>query len=1538
MPAPDFTDKYNTKLSPEQEAQFQAQYPNNKDVADYDLRGAFAAGATKAANGHLPDTYKKPNHPTFSSESQYNGVDGYTGGKWSKHGDAWQFEASNTNTKMRSPEELQQYFATTEKGNALVLPFHGGPDDGPGIAPQRKIAPGQQEYQKLLSGGFSADEANAWRGEQTQKLMGAGFKQPEIEAYWGEGEASPHQIDQMHAANPGIHEATNPLEMLEAGMQMSVAGLLVRGKMPDTVEPHDAGLLAKVLGAVGQTVGDIPAIVPGFIGGAAAGAGGGGTVGSALPVVGTAAGAAAGTVVGAGAGSAALPQAMREIIMGYFRRGEVHTWKDAYAMATQSLWNTAKAGLTGAIAAPVGGVAGSKVLSATAKPFLATGANMTTQAVTATAVGGALEGHVPNADDFVAGAAVMLGFHGAGKVVGAMGGQRFVPNEASRRVESNLQQVYRRLGIPPWEAAQKARTDPALRQEILAQDVHGEAVHPNFTKSAPDEPPLPPKKPVFGGAPKPANESAAAPIDDILLKVKGLEASGDQAISPAGAIGRFQIMPGTARQYGFDPAKLGDVQYNEHAARTILSDLYRRFRGDEDAVLTAYNAGPGRAAKLLTAGPGTRLEATKGKHGWQYDRVDAPRSEAGLPMETQEYLARGRAAGGGGEGGKPPGGGSGGGGNEPPKQIAGPEGDADPMKLDTEQRVSRFLDKVGKPPEPPGPFNLSTMYRQFVSELGPARDIDKLLENEGLLDRSKDIGIEDMMRQTYGSSMRAGYFLKEGVLDPITLTKKSDLSFMSIMKDIHAMKGSVDEFNTYRASLRTIEKADQGIETGVMSLDEAKANAADPNLKRYADVNTKLQAWKDGSLEYGRDSGLFSQEQVDRMRAANTSHISFRRVMDNVQPSGGKRGFKARDPLKRMEGSDRKIIDPTMADMDNMVQIVRMADRNRAIGSVIGAIEAKGKLADLGLTKIEGPLPPTMAEPGSDVFKPYGETGEGFEPFLAQRGTRKGLADNQFLYFRNGKAELWEATDPLLAQLMRGADSTQEANAVISVATAMANIQRKGIVSTPDFPLRNTMRDQITAFIADPHSPPPFVTWMRGAMHVWKMDKEYWDWVAKGGAGTALADMETNYIQRDINRLMDTETGTYGKMWNTVRHPIEAATLIAERLDAITRVGYKLHLEGKGIDSFKAATLSRKAALDFAERGTAAISQGMAKITPFFRPNVLGLKQYGEALIEKPGATVFKAMAAITMPSLALYALNYLQDEYGDLPEGQKYKELPRWQRDTMLVFPSVGGIRLRLPVPQILNVAFGGLPVRFLDHWVQHDKHAFEGWANSFLAQFVPPLIPTVGLPVMEAITNHSFFAGKPLVPTSMEKATGDMQYTDATTEPAKALARILGPHQHDIADISPIVVDNFVRQWTGTLGYQAMKAVGATMKTSAPWQIGDIPFVGSFFVRNPTMSAYSIQNFYEGMERLEAAQANVRLALKKDEMDVFQQDAGKARIYQRLSLMKQAINMQRSVLDAINTNEKMTREEKQQNTDRIVGDMIMVASTGDKLIQGLK
>jgi hypothetical protein len=92
------------------------------DSFDYDLTGAFLGGVQPDARGHLPDTYKKPNHMTFSSDSQYHTPD-EPGGIWQDAGNGqWLFFASPTNLKYHSPAELTDYFNKYEPDSMLVLP------------------------------------------------------------------------------------------------------------------------------------------------------------------------------------------------------------------------------------------------------------------------------------------------------------------------------------------------------------------------------------------------------------------------------------------------------------------------------------------------------------------------------------------------------------------------------------------------------------------------------------------------------------------------------------------------------------------------------------------------------------------------------------------------------------------------------------------------------------------------------------------------------------------------------------------------------------------------------------------------------------------------------------------------------------------------------------------------------------------------------------------------------------------------------------------------------------------------------------------------------------------------------------------------------------------------------------------------------------------------------------------------------------------------------------------------------------------------
>lgn len=123
----DMTGQYNTTLTPDEEKRYQswakAQPRGRPDVYDYDQRGFYREGGkVDMQTGHGPDTHKKPNHPTFSSDSKYHGVQGYQGGTWgtSPTTGGETFTAGATNKKFWSREDLQDYFDKSEPGIELI--------------------------------------------------------------------------------------------------------------------------------------------------------------------------------------------------------------------------------------------------------------------------------------------------------------------------------------------------------------------------------------------------------------------------------------------------------------------------------------------------------------------------------------------------------------------------------------------------------------------------------------------------------------------------------------------------------------------------------------------------------------------------------------------------------------------------------------------------------------------------------------------------------------------------------------------------------------------------------------------------------------------------------------------------------------------------------------------------------------------------------------------------------------------------------------------------------------------------------------------------------------------------------------------------------------------------------------------------------------------------------------------------------------------------------------------------------------------------
>jgi hypothetical protein len=104
---------------------WRSRLPENlQNTGDYDLQGAYLANAQQAANGHLGDQWKKPNHVTFSDQSQYS-TPQMKGGTWAEDGrNAGVFWASPQNLANSGAVGLMNYFKKNEPDWPVILPIN----------------------------------------------------------------------------------------------------------------------------------------------------------------------------------------------------------------------------------------------------------------------------------------------------------------------------------------------------------------------------------------------------------------------------------------------------------------------------------------------------------------------------------------------------------------------------------------------------------------------------------------------------------------------------------------------------------------------------------------------------------------------------------------------------------------------------------------------------------------------------------------------------------------------------------------------------------------------------------------------------------------------------------------------------------------------------------------------------------------------------------------------------------------------------------------------------------------------------------------------------------------------------------------------------------------------------------------------------------------------------------------------------------------------------------------------------------------------
>lgn len=257
-----------------------------------------------------------------------------------------------------------------------------------------------------------------------------------LEAYHKENFGIPESAEGMPTRT--YDEAKDWTDAFMHGIQSSSLGLGIRGEMPSQVLPEHAPTAMRIADQIGQVAGDLPAMT---IGGAFGGAIGAteGSVAGPLGSVGV------GTVA-AMAGANALPAALRKYYTDMIQKGSIHSGSDFAERLMGATWEATKAAGVGAATAITGGAA------SVAGPIATFGAELATM----TTVSKAMEGHLPDAQDFIDGAIVLGGLH--------------VATGGSSKVTEKLQNIFAKTGDHPATVIEAASRDVQLKQDLLSED------------------------------------------------------------------------------------------------------------------------------------------------------------------------------------------------------------------------------------------------------------------------------------------------------------------------------------------------------------------------------------------------------------------------------------------------------------------------------------------------------------------------------------------------------------------------------------------------------------------------------------------------------------------------------------------------------------------------------------------------------------------------------------------------------------------------------------------------------------------------------------------------------------------------------------------------------------------------------------------------------------------------------------------------------------------------------------------------------------
>ncbi|KAA8747096.1 LPD38 domain-containing protein [Paenibacillus sp. UASWS1643] len=707
---------------------------------------------------------------------------------------------------------------------------------------------------------------------------------------------------------------------------------------------------------------------------------------------------------------------------------------------------------------------------------------------------------------------------------------------------------------------------------------------------------------------------------------------------------------------------------------------------------------------------------------------------------------------------------------------------------------------------------------QFVDETAPLEGLEKRVT--GKVDSAEN-SLYKMARLFKGTPEKANQVVKDKLAPLINQVEKAGYS--------------ADELGDYAVAVHARDINAAGMKSGFTNAEIAAV------IRKYE--NTELEAARQGLVQLNKDmmkelvdSGVVSQQLADVLADRWKNYIPMFRVFDETAEGFGGSVSQAlanvASPIKTLKGSERNVDDPLINMVKNIFQSINAAERNKVASQL-------KRLSDID----------TEAN------------------FIRQLDPDEKVGSKNVVNVRvNGENVKYEV-EPEVYRAMLNLDK-ESSNMLMNILSKPASLLRAGATLTPEFSLRNPMRDVLQAYVTSNSGFNPITDFTAGLIQSIKKGPLYKEWINELGSYGNVLSMDREVHKKALQSVLKEKPGKKFVNVLTGKAFINVLRAITDTTESATKVGeYRAALR-KGVSKQEAAYRSRDL-MDFARSGSSVRQAN--KIIAFLNANIQGKSKLYRSIKENWAGTTARMFAATTLPTVAIIAANR---QFANETQKQTISDAPDWMRDTfwLMAIPGTDMVA-RIPKPFDIAPIFANLPERAAQFVLDKDPDAFDGFVRRTFSDAALPVQITGLWPFIEGMSNYSFFREGAIIPQREQGLKYKDQYDPTrTTEVAKLLAGIMSKATGEKGMLknfsSPRIMDNTIQGLTAGLGTYAtsaidtiLKGVGAVDRPASPEKrLEQKPFAKAFLV-DPLQSTKGTDQLYTRKKELSDEKASAKL-----------------------------------------------------------------------------